>query len=312
MVGVAHQVILRAMAGRGVDGSGALFKRDVIAQNSQGIALQERVAEDSLLKLFAGERGEQLQFLPIAGFGRGVYQILGDEIDNAVIFNRRVGESRVITDGEIRRNGPGRGGPDEAKDAFAGQGRIDGLGGRGQGEFHPNGRAGMVFVLDFGLGQRRAVMDAPVDRLQSFVNEALVQKIDERLGDDGFVLGAHREVRIMPTAEDAQADEVPALQVDVLFGVFSARRADLTDGHVGFFRAQFVVDFVLDRQAVTVPAWDVRGIEPLHGFQLDDKVLQDLVEGGTQMNIPVGVGRAVVKNVHRPALAGGANAFVEI
>ena len=57
-----------------------------------------------------------------------------------------------------------------------------------QREANPDGRAGVVLVFDLGFGQRGAVVDAPVDRLQAFVDVAAVEEIDERAGDDGFVL----------------------------------------------------------------------------------------------------------------------------
>ncbi len=79
-------------------------------------------------------------------------------------------------------------------------------------------------------------MDAPVDGLETFVDVSLVQKIDEGAGDDGLVLRRHGQIRVLPAAENAEADEIFALQVYVLFCVFTAGGADLRGGHAGFFR----------------------------------------------------------------------------
>ena len=58
---------------------------------------------------------------------------------------------------------------------------------------------------------------------------------------------------------------------------------------------------------MAIPAGDVGRVEAGHGFGLDDEVLEDLVEGGAQVDVAVGVGRAVVQDVSGAAGAGGAN-----
>ncbi len=69
----------------------------------------------------------------------------------------------------------------------------------------------MLLVFDFGFGQRGAIVDAPVHGLQAFIYVAAIQKFDERAGDHGFVLRAHGEVRILPSPQNAEADEIGAL-----------------------------------------------------------------------------------------------------
>ena len=88
-----------------------------------------------------------------------------------------------------------------------------------------------------------------------------------------------------------------ALQVDVLFGVLAAGAADFDGGHLRLFGAQVVIDLDLDGQAVAVPAGHVGRVEARHGLRFDDEVLEDLVEGGAQVDAAVGVGRAVVQDV---------------
>ena len=91
----------------------------------------------------------------------------------------------------------------------------------------------MIFVFDFGFGERGAVFDAPVHGLETFVDVTAVREIDKGLRDDGFVFGRHGEIWIFPTAEDAEAFELRAVDVDELCGVGAAFGADIGDGHGG-------------------------------------------------------------------------------
>ena len=78
---------------------------------------------------------------------------------------------------------PGSRGPDQGANVGAEFGRVRTFNHR---KFHPDRRAGVVFVFDFGFGERRAVVDAPVDRLQAAIDVALFEEIDERVGDAGL------------------------------------------------------------------------------------------------------------------------------
>ncbi len=42
----------------------------------------------------------------------------------------------------------------------------------------------VVGVFDFGFGERGAVMHAPVHGLQTFIDVAAIEKVDEGAGDD--------------------------------------------------------------------------------------------------------------------------------
>ena len=182
-------VIFLAVAGRGVDGAGALFERDVIGEDAEGIALEERMAEDGVLRAARpGRRRALREVAPAAFFGGDVEQVGGDDVDVACHIDGDVLELRMEGDGHVGRDGPGRGGPDEAVDLAAGERGIDGGGVGRECEANPDGRAGVVLVLDLGFGQRGAVVDAPVDGLETFVDVAAIEEIDERAGDDRLVL----------------------------------------------------------------------------------------------------------------------------
>jgi len=169
----------------------------------------------------------------------------------------------------------------------------------------------VIFVLHFSLGQGGAVVDAPVDRLQAAIDEALFQEAVKRLQSLGLVRARHGFVGRLPAPEAANALKLLRLQVDILLRVGPAGVKHLRYRHSELFMAQFLVDLDLDGQPVAVIAGDVGGVEPGHGLRFDHEVLQALVESVAQVNGSVGVGRAVVEQVNRPALAGFAQLLIE-
>ena len=115
------------MAGRGVDRAGALFERDVIAEDAERIAIEKRMAEDGAFELRAGKRGDGFRIRSSRSFSAVTFSSsTRDDVDVAADFDRDVFELRMIGDGDVGRDGPGRGGPDEAVDLAAGERGIDG------------------------------------------------------------------------------------------------------------------------------------------------------------------------------------------
>ena len=133
----------------------------------------------------------------------------------------------------------------------------------------------------------------------------------ERPRDRRLVLERHRQVRLIPVAEDAEPLELVGHDADEPLGVGPAGAAEIRRAELPLLRPQLAVDLQLDRQAVTVVAGHVRRVEARHRPRLDDEVLEDLVEGRAQVNLPVGVGRTVVKDVLRPARPRLANPRVQ-
>ena len=131
---------------------------------------------------------------------------------------------------------------------------------RGSANGKPTSIAGVlaVLVLDLGLGQRRAAVEAPVHRLQAAVDVALLQQLAERADLVGLVAEGHRQVGIVPVAEHAEALEVRLLPLDLL-GRVGARKALRLLGRQVL--AVLLLDLHLDRQAVAVPARHVRRVE---------------------------------------------------
>ena len=107
-------------------------------------------------------------------------------------------------------------------------------------------------------------MHAPVDGLEALVDETAADEAAELARDDRLVRRVHREVRVVPVAEHAEALELVALDVDEAQRVLAALPALLDRIHrvahvdAGAVEAELLVDLVLDRQAVAIPARHVR------------------------------------------------------
>jgi hypothetical protein len=291
-----------------VNGSGALLCGDVVGGDAKDASIEERVLEGGVFEVIAGEDCEDIGLgCGLRGILRahqaavsddGGHEGLGNDVGAAF-----AGESDVFelwVEGYRLRRGksPGCGGPDDGVKVFyASKRRGDNGGIAGEGVADVDARRGVLLVLDFGFGERGAVVDAPVDRLEAFIDELLLEEVVEGFDDAGFVAEAHGEVGVVPAAEDADALKLAALEVDVLLGVLAAGTADGDGIHLELFAAQLLVDFDLDGKAMAVPAWDVGGVEACHGLGFDDEVLDAFVEGVAEVDRAVGVGRAVVKHV---------------
>ncbi len=223
------------------------------------------------VQFVAGETRDYLGFDPAALRRRGRKQIRRDDVDSVADRNRNVFILRMERDAEVGRKRPGRGGPDQAVDVLSGQRRIDRGGVRVQSKTNPNRWALVVLVFDFGLGQRRPVVDAPVDRLQSLIYIALVENVDERPGDHRLIGRIHRQVRIVPAAHDAEALEILPLEIDPLFGVLAAGPADLNRRHLRLLTTQLLIDFVFYGEAMAVPSGNVWRVVTSHGSGLYDE-----------------------------------------
>jgi hypothetical protein len=75
------------------------------------------------------------------------------------------------------------------------------------GELHVDGGAGVVLVLDLGLGQGGLVLGAPVHGLEALVDVALLVHLAEHLDLLGLEAGVHGLVGMLPVADDAHALE---------------------------------------------------------------------------------------------------------
>ena len=201
-------------------------------------------------------------------------------------------------DGHVVRQRPRRGRPDDDI-AAAGVGlREDVLQLLiRQGEAHEDGRRRVIGVLHFRLGQRRMAGTAPVNGLLGAHHVAFFHKAGQFARGNGLIGRGHAAVGIFPVAQHAETAKFLALNINPLAGIIAAALAHHMGGQGLFLFLQLLLDLVLDGQAVAVPARHVAGLEALHVARLDDDVLQNLVERRAHVNVPVGIGRAVVQHI---------------
>ena len=323
----ARQIVVPAVPGRGVDDPRPGVESHVVAQHARRVAVDPGVAEAQVLEGRALGLGQRL---PQPGGRAGlvtpraparhrlVLDGLGEEQGVARSFDRveRVVRLRVEGEGEVGGQRPGGRRPDHRLDVPARQGGEPllepGAFPLGQGEAHVDRRAQVVLVvLDLGLGQGRAVRDAPVHGLLGLVDEALVHELGELAHDRGLVGGRHREVGGLPFSEHPQPLELRALDVDEFQGVLPAGPAEGDRRHLPLLGAQAAVHLQLDGQAVAVPAGHVGRVVARHRPAAHHDVLEDLVEGGAEVDVAVRVGRTVVEDEGGPPLARGADLGVE-
>ena len=147
-------------------------------------------------------------------------------------------------------------------------------------------------------------MDAPVDRLLSLVDQPAVDEPAQRPRDCRLVPVVHRQVRMLPVAEDPQPLKLFGHHPDEALRVGAAGSSHVGERHLPLPRAELAVDLQLDGQPMAVVSRHVRRVEPRHGPRLHDEVLQDLVERGAEVNLAVRVRRTVVQNEPRFARPG--------
>ena len=303
--------VLDAVGRRRMHDPGAGIERDVVAEIDGRQAVVERVAERDAFErrsLAGGERGAA----QLVAREAALLQVRGQDQQAALGVHEVIDEIGVRVERLVARNGPRRRGPDHGKAGLVRQLRqAERLGqpvGLREGEADVDRQVLAVLVFDLGLGERRAAVEAPVDRLQAAVDVALGEQRAERADLVGFVAVGHGQVGVVPVAEHAQALEVDLLALDLLGRVGAAQPLRLLGREV---LAVHFLDLHLDRHAVAVPPRNVRRIEAGQHARLHDDVLEDLVHRMADMDVSVGVRRPVVEHEARPALGDLAQALVE-
>jgi len=165
-----------------------------------------------------------------------------------------------------------------------------------------------VLVFDLCFGQSAAAVEAPVHRLQAAIDVSLLEKLAQRAYFIRLVPVRHRRVRMIPVAEHAQALEVRLLAHDLLAGIGACEALRLLDRYVLAMR---LLDLHLDGHPVAIPAGHVRRVVAGELFALDHDVLEDLVDGMTDVDVVVRVRRAVVQHETRPSGGSGADCLID-
>ena len=191
---------------------------------------------------------------------------------------------------------------------------------RGDRKFHPHHVGGVVLVFDLGFGQRGLLDHAPHHGLGAAIERAVGGELHQLARDLRFGRIAHGGVGMIPVADDAEPLELLALHVEPVRRIGAAllperhHRGGVAEVRLRLALGAVVLflDLPFDRQAVAVPARHVVGIEAEHLLALGHHVLEDLVQRVADMDVAVGVGRAVMQ--HEFGAAGGvlAQLLVEV
>ena len=209
-----------------------------------------------------------------------------------------------------RRQRPRRGGPDYGKGFAADFAQAECASQRGvvfKAISHIHGGRDFVFIFHFGFSQRRAAIKAELHWFFTAIKIACQIDFAQSTHGFGFSLEIHGEIWVRPIAHHAQAHKVFFLTRNLLFGIFAAQFAKAGGGNifaVQLFHHQF------DGQAVAIPAGHIRRIKARQRFAAQNDVFQNFVGGMTDVDIAVGIGRAVVQNEFRPALGDFAQLFI--
>ena len=250
-----------------------------------------------VLKEAAGVGLQNLIVLHAAHLHDLLHQGLSQDILFSVVrLDDGVALPGVEGDGQVTRQGPDGGGPDQEKEVCGGQ--VGQLGVVHQhGELHIDGGARVVLILNLRLSQGGLVVGAPVHRLEALVDIAVLIHSPENFHFLRLEGGGHGEVGVLPVTDDAHALKALPLHVHIVLGELVAGGAELGDGHGLAVELVLLDDGALNGHAVVVPAGDVGGEIPPHGGGAGHEVLDGLVQGVAHVQRAVGEGRAVVEAV---------------
>src|SRR5690606_3361576 len=130
----------------------------------------------------------------------------------------------------------------------------------------------------------------------------------ERANNPRFRCRVHSEIGMFPISKYAEPNEIGFLALDLCACECPAKLPYLISREV---LAMFFFYLVFNGQSMAIPAGDIRRIEAGQGFAFDDDVLENLVDSVTNVNVAVGIRRAVMQDEFGTALTGCADFLVE-
>ena len=275
----------------------------MITHNRRNLLIVDRVMQGQIFKIRAQASAQHFKIRNIPArhnafdHGRSQNHTLGAVA--RVNLNQRIVQISVERYCLVGGDGPGRGGPDNHGNvafAFVSSEQRQGFGLIDGSEAHINLRRGFVLVLHFGLCQRGLTHHTPVNRFETTNHVPFGDDLAQSPHNARFHFWVHGEVGFVPLTHDAKADKISFLAGDLLRGVITASLAEgfVVDFHTGL--TNFLLNLVLNRQTVAIPARHVGRIEAHETAGFNDHILQNLVDRVTNVNVAVGVGRAIVED----------------
>ena len=263
-----RQEVVRSVSGSGVHDACSGVERDIVGEHADRIALVERVTEPNAFEQLACHPGDRSLEVSADDCGNSRCKTFGHDHRATVHVISRVVELRMKRQRQVRRNRPRRRRPDQCRHLAARE-RGNALrqftsAHRIERKLHVDRRRRMVCVLDLGFRERGAAVNAPVDRLLAFVDQRTLDEFSECARDVRLVPRIHRDVVMVPVAEDHQPLEFGSHHVDVPPRVLATCAADIGDRHVALLRPELAIDFQLDRQTVAVVSRLVRNVAARH------------------------------------------------
>src|SRR5690606_12601884 len=161
--------------------------------------------------------------------------------------------------------------------------------------------------LNFSFCQGRAAYYAPVHGLETAMQVTIFNDATQGANDVGLEFIVHGEIGIIPIAEHPQTNKIGFLSLNLFRGIFATLGAKTFYIKLVARLAKLLFNIVLNRQTMTVPAGHIGRIKAAQGAALHDNVFENFVDRMTDMNIAIGVGRAIVQDKLLAPGAGRAN-----
>ena len=284
----ARFIVLKTVGGSCVHAPGSRVYGNIVCQNDQAVPVEERVP---CLHKFGMS---SLKFMDdlIIPEARKAHNVVKKRPGHYICLSRRYARKHILL-GRIQRNcevarqRPGGRGPYDKKELVKVADARELAQVVSHLEFDIYGFDRIVLVLYLGFCQCSLVMGAPIYRLEAFIDIPLLIHLPEDLYLFHFELGVHREIRVLPVAQHSKAYKLFPLDVYKPFGKILAPVSEFRYRHLLPVKLALFYYRAFYRHPVVVPARLIRGIIAAHGFVPVDKVLQNLIQCCSHVDVAV-------------------------
>ena len=180
--------VVGAMRRSRVNRAGTLLGSDVLGQDPENTAIKKRMCERCIFQYLSRKASHCLCVLQIRIFACCRFERGRDYVNLSILLQSDIFKLGMKCDSHGGGKRPRSCGPDDCIHLLAGECRIDLLRRAGQLILHIDTGTRMLCILNFCLGEGGLINNAPINRTQSFVNEAVFNEIKECADDDRLVL----------------------------------------------------------------------------------------------------------------------------